>query len=169
MQSQFQDLVFVRSRDRLLSIVEEEPELLSKILQLHDQGVFHKSTLTEGKFSIDPSEAFPRGESRHGCISLKNLLWLFEESFGLSVETVKNIAARVKLQGARWLWYWALDVDPRDALTGKSLNELKPWVQERYVQQLSKHIAQVRNLVSNTSCVYLICEFSNSFAFMKPH
>ena len=142
MQMQFQDVVFVRSRDRLLSIVDDEPELLGKILQLHDQGVLHKSSPAEGKVSIDPAEAFPRGESRHGCISLKNLMWLFEESFGLSVETVKNIAARVKLQGARWLWYWALDVDPKDALTGKSLNELKPWVQERYAQQLSQHITQ---------------------------
>ena len=139
MQSKFQDVVFIRSRDRFLSILEEEPELLSKILQMHEQGVFHKSTPAEGK-GIDPAEAFPRGESRHGCISLKNLLWLFEESFGLSLETVKNIAARVKLQGARWLWYWALDVDPKDALTGKSLNELKPWAQERYAQQLSKYI-----------------------------
>ena len=137
MQSQFQDVVFVRSRDRLLAIVEEEPELLSKILQLHEQGVFHKSTAAEGKGSIDPAEPFPRDESRHGRISLKNLLWLFEESFGLSVETVKNIAARVKLQGARWLWYWALDVDPKDALTGKSLGEIRPWVQDRYEQQLS--------------------------------
>jgi hypothetical protein len=138
MQSQFQDLVFIRSRERLLSLIEEEQDLLSKILQMYEQGVFHKSTPTEGRASIDPSETFPRGESRHGCISLKNLMWLFEESFGLPLETVKNIAARVKLQGARWLWYWALDVDPKDALTGKTLNELKPWVQERYAQLLSK-------------------------------
>ena len=134
MQSQFQDLVFVRSRERLLSLTDEEPELLSKILQMYDQGVFHKSSLADGNPPVDPDQAFPRGESRHGGISLKNLMWLFEEALGLSVDTVKNIAARVKLQGARWLWYWALDIDPRDVLTGKSLNELKPWVEERYAQ-----------------------------------
>ena len=83
---------------------------------------------------MDPTEPFPRGESRHGMISLKNLMWLFEEVLKLPTETVKNIAARVKLQGCRWLWYWALEVDPRDTLSGKTLAELKPWVVSRYRQ-----------------------------------
>ena len=72
MQSQFQALVSTRSRDRLIEIVEEEPELLSKILQMYDQGVFHRTS--EAKVTVDPTEIFPRGETRHGGISLKNLM-----------------------------------------------------------------------------------------------
>lgn len=134
MQSQFQELVSTRSRDRLFEIVEEEPELLSKILQMYDQGVFHGRSAPEAKVTVDPAEVFPRGETRHGGISLKNLMWLFEEALLVPVDTVKNIAARVKLQGCRWLWFWVLEVDPKDALTGKSLEELKPWVASRYKQ-----------------------------------
>ena len=134
MQSQFQELVSTRSRDRLLEIVEDEPELLSKILQMYDQGVFHRSSASEAKVTVDPAEVFPRGETRHGGISLKNLMWLFAEALQVPVDTVKNIAARVKLQGCRWLWFWVLEVDPKDALTGKSLEELQPWVASRYKQ-----------------------------------
>ncbi len=141
MQTQFQELVSTRSRDRLLNVVDEEPELLSKILQMYDQGVFHRSNSSEVKVAVDPTEVFPRGESRHGGISLKNLMWLFEEALQLPVDTVKNIAARVKLQGCRWLWFWALEVDPKDALTGKSLEELRPWVETRY-QQCGKKLEQ---------------------------
>lgn len=134
MQSQFQDMVSSRSRDRLWGILEEEPEILSKILQMYEQGVFHRANLADVKTAVDPTEIFPRGENRHGGISLKNLMWLFEGALEVPVETVKNMGARVKLQGCRWLWYWALEVDPKDALPGKSLEELKPWVQSRYEQ-----------------------------------
>lgn len=134
MQAQFQDLVFNRSRDRLQGIIEDEPELLDKILQMYDQGVFHKTAPNEVKVTVDPEEIFPRGETRHGALSMKNLMWLFEEALEMPVETVKNLAARVKLQGARWLWFWALDVDPRDALTAKTLKDLKPWAESRYQQ-----------------------------------
>ena len=134
MQSQFQELVSTRSRDRLLNIVDDEPELLGKILQMYDQGVFHRCSSSEVKVAVDPTKVFPHGETRHGGISLKNLMWLFEEALKLPVETIKNIAARVKLQGCRWLWFWALEVDPKDALVGKSLEELRPWVETRYQQ-----------------------------------
>ena len=134
MQAQFQDLVFNRGRDRLQGIIDDEPELLDKILLMYDQGVFHKTAPNEVKTTVDPDETFPRGETRHGALSMKNLMWLFEEALQLPVETVKNLAARVKLQGARWLWFWALDVDPRDALTAKTLKEMKPWAETRYKQ-----------------------------------
>ena len=134
MQTQFQDVVFNRSRDKLSSILDEEPELLSKILQMHEQGVFNKTAATDAKLAVNPSEVFPRGETKHGGISLKNLMWLFEEVLKLPMETVKNVATRVKLQGCRWLWYWALEVDPRDALTANTLSELQPWVEQRYQQ-----------------------------------
>ena len=159
MQSQFQELVSTRSRDRLLEIVEDEPELLSKILQMYDQGVFHRSSASEAKVTVDPTEVFPRGETRHGGISLKNLMWLFEEALQVPVDTVKNIAARVKLQGCRWLWFWVLEVDPKDALTGKSLEELKPWVASRY-RQSQPELAPCRS--------FLLC-ISHQSLHSSPH
>lgn len=108
--------------------------MLDRILQMYDQGVFHKTATSETKVVVDPDETFPRGETRHGALSMKNLMWLFEEALKVPVETVMNLAARVKLQGARWLWFWALDVDPKDALTAKTLKDLKPWAAARYRQ-----------------------------------
>ena len=140
MQAKFQEATFVRSQGKLLDLLAAEPELLPRILQMYDQGIFHKPAVADTKVSaVDPKEPFPRGDSRHGALSLKLLLWLFENTVKLDVQTVKNLGARVKLQGCRWLWQWALEIDPRDALTGKSLEELAPWATSRYVEPASHH------------------------------
>ena len=89
--------------------------------------------------AVDPKEAFPHGNHRHGALSLKLLLWLFEHTIKLDVQTVKNLGARVKLQGCRWLWQWALEIDPQDALTGRTLEELAPWATKRYAEPASHH------------------------------
>ena len=57
-QAQFQDSVFNRSRDRLQGIIEDEPELLDKILLMYHQGVFHKTAPNEVKITVDPEEFF---------------------------------------------------------------------------------------------------------------
>jgi len=138
MQAKFHEATFVRSQAKLLDLLDHEPELLPTILQMYDQGLFHKTAAdARAPAAVDPKEVFPRGEAKHGGMSLKNMLWLFERAVRLDVQTVKNLGARVKLQGCRWLWQWALDVDPRDALIGNTLQELEPWAAKRYAEPCS--------------------------------
>ena len=107
---------------QLMELLESDPALGPRILQLHRQGFFDKDS--EGmEEKLDADAPLPRGVTHHSRLSLRGLDHLFR-GLGLQGETVDAMCSKSKLQTCRWLWCWFNDCEMQDKLPAGTLSGL---------------------------------------------
>lgn len=126
-----QEVYSQKVSDSIMALLQDDEALGPRILQLHKQGFFNKEVEIDEK--LDPDMQFPRGETHHQKLTLKNLDFLFRE-LGLQDETVDALCAKSKLQHCRWLWCWFTNSDMTDKLPANTLRSLVTWAQQRQAE-----------------------------------
>lgn len=133
-----QEVYTQKLTDQVLELLESDESLGPKILQLHRQGFFDNKDMDAEEAQTDPDKVFPKGETHHGKLTLKNIYYLFKQ-MGLPDETVDSLCSKSKLQQARMLWCWFNDCDLQDKLPTTTLRSLMEWARDR-MSQLSPHL-----------------------------
>ena len=111
--------------EQIMELLETDPALGPRILQLHRQGFFDKeSEALEEK--LDADAPFARGVTHHSRLALRSLDHLFR-ALGLQAETVDAICSSSRLQTCRWLWCWFNDCEMQDKLPAGTYAGLLQW------------------------------------------
>ena len=139
-----QDLILNKEMEKVSAAMKLDISLASRIVGLLETGYFSKPRPGPGMSDLfDETKLFPKCESQHGKLSMKNLDFLFRR-IGMVPETCDAIMARERLIGCRWLWCWLMDVDMKDKLPdqGCAAASLGKWALARHPAATSRHLAQ---------------------------